>query len=114
MTRGAAVVVVILLGLACLAGPAVAAGASGKVTAISGDKVTVELEKGKAAGFPVGMRDVEIKGAGGANVRGRVMAVKGDRITIKVVRGKPSSLSVGGAVNVGQAADAGAEGIDGC
>lgn len=96
-----------------LAGPGLARGGPGKIAAINGDKVVVQLEKGKGAAFPVGMRDVEIKGEG-ASVRGRIVESRADRITVKVVRGKTSSLSVGSAVEVGQAADAGAEGIDGC
>ncbi len=103
----------VLLAVMFLAAPVQARDGRGKITAINGDKVVVQLEKGKGAGFPVGMRDVEIKG-GGASVRGRVVESSADRITLKVVRGKVSTLSVGSAVEVGQAADAGAEGIDGC
>lgn len=114
MKRRAAFLAMMFLVWSLTAGSALAKGASGTVVAVDGDKVSVQFEKGKAAGFPVGMRDVEIRAHGGATVRGRVMAVKGDRITVKVVRGKASSLSVGAPVDVGQAADAGAEGIDGC
>src|SRR5512145_2269364 len=88
----------------------------GTIAAIDGDKVVVQLENGSAAGYPVGMRDVEIRRSVGVGVRGRVVASNRDkdRITIKVVRGNASRLSVGIAVEVVQAADAGAEGIDGC
>lgn len=113
MKRTAAAFALAFLVTLFLAGPVLARGGPGRITAINGDKVVVQLEKGKGAGFPVGMRDVEIKG-GGVSVRGRIVESSADRITVKVVRGKASSLSVGSTVEVGQAADAGAEGIDGC
>lgn len=113
MKRAAAVLATVSLAVIFLAGPVLARSGQGKIAAVNGDRVVVQLEKGKGAGFPVGMRDVEIKG-GGASVRGRIVESSADRITIKVVRGKVSALSVGAAVEVGQAADAGAEGIDGC
>ena len=114
MSRAAIVAAVVSLAAACLALPCLAKGVSGTIAAIDGDKVVVQMEKGKGADFPVGMRDVEIRQSAGASVRGRVVASGKDRITIKVVRGKTSVLAVGAAVEVGQAADAGAEGIDGC
>ncbi len=110
----ALIVAAILLLAGILARPGLAAGTSGTVVSVDGDKVVVQLEKGKGAGFPVGMRDVEIKESAGAAVRGRIVSSGRDRITVKVVRGKASKLSAGAAVSVGQAADAGAEGIDGC
>lgn len=113
MNRAAVAFATVFLAVILLAGPVLARSGLGKITAVNGDRVVVQLEKGKGAGFPVGMRDVEIKG-GGAAVRGRVVESSADRITVKVVRGKVSTLSVGAAVEVGQAADAGAEGIDGC
>lgn len=82
--------------------------------AVDGDKVVVQLNGGKGAAFPVGMRDVEIRESGAVCVRGRVVASSKDRITIKVVKGKIAKLYSGAGVEVGQAADAGAEGIDGC
>lgn len=113
MKLAAAVLAMVSLAVLFLAWPVPALAGPGKIAAIKGDRVVVHLEKGKGGGFPIGMRDVEIKG-GGVSVRGRVVESGADKITVKVVRGKASNLSVGSAVEVGQAADAGAEGIDGC
>jgi hypothetical protein len=113
MKRDLAALATAVLAAICIAGSALAAGASGKVVSTDAEKVVVQLDKGKGASFPVGMKDVEVKGGGGS-VRGRVTASSGDKVTVKVVKGKASSLSVGASVEVGQSANADAEGIDGC
>lgn len=101
--------------LAGLAGTAAAKSAAGKVVAVEGDKVTVQLEKGSAADFPVGTSGVEVKG-GGKSVKGKVLASGGNKVTIQVKKGAASSLAAGAAVEVEAAekAKAGGEELQGC
>lgn len=114
MNRTTIVFATVLLAAIALARPCVAGGTSGTVVSVDAEKVVIQLDHGKGAAFPVGMRDVEIKESGTVCARGRIVASNKDRITIKVVRGKTARLREGSGVQIGQAADAGAEGIDGC
>lgn len=114
MKRATIVFATAFLAAFVLADLGVAGGTPGTVLSVDSEKVVVQLDHGKGAGFPVGMRDVEIRESGTVCARGRIVASNKDKITIKVVRGKTAKLHSGSDVQVGQAADAGSEGIDGC
>ncbi len=112
--RTAVIVAIALAAAVILAGPVVAAGTSGKVAAIEGDKVVVQAGQGDGATFPVGTRGIDIKSLDGTSVRGRVVAVNGDKITFKIMRGKASSLAVGASVVLERAVKAASEEMQGC
>ncbi len=112
--RAAAIVAVVLVAAFCVAGPVLAAGTSGKVASVDGDKVIVQVDKGSVAAFPVGTRGIDIKSAEGVSLRARVVAVNGDKITFRVMRGKASSLAAGTAVDLQRAMKAGSEEMQGC
>ncbi len=112
--RAAVIVAATLVAAIMLAGPVLAAGTSGKVTAIEGDKVVVQVGPGNAATFPVGMRGIDIKSADGVSIRGKVAAVNGDKVTFKIMRGKASSLAVGTSVELQKAVKAASEEMQGC
>ncbi len=112
--RAATIVAMVLVAAAIMAGPALAAGTSGKVTAVDGDKVVVTVADGGGASFPVGTRGIDLKSADGVSIRGKVVAVNGDKVTFKIMRGKASSLAVGTSVNVERAVRAASEEMQGC
>ncbi len=112
--RAAVIVAITLVAAVTLAGPVLAAGTSGKVTAIEGEKVVVLVGDGGGASFPVGTRGIDIKSADGVSIRGKVVAVNGDKITFKIMRGKAASLSVGTSVNLERAVRAASEEMQGC
>ncbi len=112
--RAAAVVAITLVAAIILAGPVLAAGTSGKVTAVEGEKVTVLVGDGSGANFPVGTRGIDIKSAEGVSIRGKVVALNGDKVTFKIMRGKASSLSAGTSVNLEKAVRAASEEMQGC
>ncbi len=112
--RSALIVAVLILSAVILAGPALAKGTAGKVVAIEGEKVVLQLGAGGGTSFPVGTRGLDIKNANGVSVRGRVVAASGDKITLRIVKGKASSLAVGAAVEIERAMKAGSEEMQGC
>lgn len=112
MKRTAALLALVFLASFSLAKPVLAGSVSGEVVSVEEGKVTLQLEKGKGPGFPVGMRDVEIRKNGEVVVSGRVMAVNEDRITLAVIKGRSSDLSAGVPVEVEQSRTE--EKIDGC
>lgn len=112
--RMAAIVTVALTAAVLLAAPVLAAGTSGKVAAIDGDKVVVLVGEGDGAKFPVGTRGIDIKSADGASIRGKVVAVTGDKVTFRIMRGKASGLAVGTSVNLERAVKAASEEMQGC
>ena len=111
--RSAVMVAVVILAV-ILAGPVLAKGTAGKVVAIEGEKVVLQLAEGGGASFPVGTRGLDIKGADGVSLRARVVAANGDKVTFRIMRGKASSLAVGAAVEVDRAMKSGSEEMQGC
>ncbi len=97
-----------------IAGAALAKGASGKIASIEGDRVTVQLEKGAAAGFANGSKNIDLRSAEGGSVRGTVVAVKGDRVTLRVTKGSVAGLSVGESVEMAKSGKSGSEEMQGC
>jgi len=112
--RAAGIVAVVLLVAVSLAGPALAKSATGKVLAIDGVKVVLQVGEGEAADFPLGTRGIDIKTADGVSVRGKVVAVSGDKITFRIMKGKASSLTVGASVALERAMKPGSEEMQGC
>ncbi len=112
--RAAMIVAVVLVATLSLAGPVFAAGTPGKVAAVEGDKVVVQLGNGGAAAFPLGTRGIDIKTVAGVSVRGKVVAVNGDKVTFRIMRGKASSLTAGASVELERAMKAGSEEMQGC
>jgi len=114
MMRTAGIVALVLLAAVSLAGPVVAKDMSGKILAIEGEKVVLQLADGDGANFPVGTRGIDLTAADGASVRARVVSASGDKITFRVMRGKASSLNVGASVTLGRAKRTGSEEMQGC
>ncbi len=112
--RSVGIVAVVILSAIILAGPALAKGTAGKVVAIDGEKVVVQLADGGGASFPVGTRGLDIKSGNGVSLRGRVVAASGDKITLRIMRGKASSLAVGAAVDIEKPIKTGSEEMQGC
>lgn len=112
--RAAAIVAMAVLAVFTLAGPGLALGTSGKVTAIDGEKVVVQVSQGAAEAFPVGTRGIDIKTGDGVSVRAKVVAAIGDRLTFRVMRGRASSLHVGASVELQRAIKAASEEMQGC
>ncbi len=105
----------LVLAAILLAGPVLALSGSGKVVAVEKDRVTLQLEKGQGARFPVGTRGIDISSAHGVTVRGRVVSVTNDKVIFRIMRGNASSLSVGAAVKLEQIVRTGtAEEMQGC
>ncbi len=114
MMRAAGIVAMVLLAAVCLAGPVVAKDSGGKVLAIEGEKVVLQLGEGDGASYPVGTRGIDIKTADGVSVRGRVVAASGDKITFRIMKGKASSLTVGVRITLEKAKKTGSEEMQGC
>lgn len=112
MKRAAFLLAWVVLASLVVSRPVYAGGAVGKVVSAEEDKVTVQLEEGKAAGFPVGTRDVELKKDGAVVVSGRIMSVNGDKVTLAVIKGKYTDLPAGTSVEVEQSRMP--EKVDGC
>jgi len=114
MMRTAGIVALVLLAVVSLAGPVVAKDTTGKILAIEGEKVVLQLGNGDGANFPVGTRGIDLTAIDGATVRARVVAASGDKITFRVMKGKASSLNVGASVTLERAKKAGSEEMQGC
>ncbi len=113
MKRWASIGLIVLFAAVCLAGSSLAKGVSGKVLAVEGDKVTLQLAEGAGANFPTGTRGIDIR-SGDVSVRGRVISAKGDKITFRIMRGKASSLAVGAQVELEKAIRSASEEMQGC
>ncbi len=113
MKRRALIGLIVLAAVFCIAGSGLAKGVSGKVLAVEGDKVTLQLQEGAGANFPAGTRGIDIK-SGDVSVRGRVVSAKGDKVTFRIMRGKASSLAVGAQVELEKAVRGASEEMQGC
>ncbi len=112
--RSVAIVAAVFLAAVSVAGPVLAKGTAGKVVAIEGEKIVLQLAEGGGASFPVGTRGLDVKSGDGVSLRGRVVAANGDKITLRIMRGKASSLAVGASVEIEKAMKAGSEEMQGC